>query len=229
MKSLCMLAAAAFLSGAARADENPAALESATPSFAPAPAGFAQYDGDEGRYRRGRRLAAREGLLISFGLGGGSLWDSSLGGRERLGAFDFDFRLGYGFSDRFQIFMDFGADAGTHPNGVDLASWTFTLRGQTVLIGDRAGNGLNVNFGAGLGGMTYNGYYNGPAYYGGPYAQNSSPTGLALAGGVSYDARVTPWFSFSPEFFITWHEIPDGYSDVASVYGLRVNFLWYLK
>ncbi len=74
----------------------------------------------------------------------------------------------------------------------------------------------------GLGGVTYNGGY---------LNQASSPTGLALAGGISYDARLSPWFSFSPEFFVTWHQVPNGpgyADDVASIYGLRINFLWYL-
>ena len=65
----------------------------------------------------------------------------------------------------------------------------------------------------------------------GSFDQQSSPTGLALAGGISYDARISPWFALSPEFFYTWHAIPNGPGipqDVASVYGLRVNFLWYL-
>lgn len=170
-----------------------------------------------------RKMQAREGLLLSFGLGGGSAYLSSQG-PGRVGAFDLDFRLGYGFSDRFQLFMDFGADAGNYPDqGNDFTSWTFTIRGQTVLIGDRAGNGLNVNFGAGVGGVDYNS---------GSFASSSSSTGLALAGGVSYDARLTPYFSLSPEFFVNWHEIPNrpGLSqDVSSVYGVRLNFLWYLK
>lgn len=170
-----------------------------------------------------RKMQAREGLLLSFGLGGGSAYLSTQG-PGRVGAFDLDFRLGYGFSDRFQLFMDFGADAGNYPDqSADFTSWTFTIRGQTVLIGDRAGNGLNVNFGAGVGGVDYNAGY---------FASSSSSTGLALAGGLSYDARLTPFFSLSPEFFVNWHEIPNGRGladDVSSVYGVRLNFLWYLK
>lgn len=181
---------------------------------------------DDGWDRSGRsyrrQVEARQGLLLSFGVGGGSLYLSPLG-NSRTGAFDLDFRIGYGFSDRFQLFMDIGIDAGRHSSGVELTSWTATLRGQTVLWGDRAGNGLNLNLGVGLGGVTYNsGYVN----------ETSSPSGLALAGGLSYDARLTPWFSLSPEFFLTWHAIPNrpGFpQDVASIYGLRVNFLWYLR
>jgi hypothetical protein len=173
------------------------------------------------QYGRRTPPQARQGLLISFGLGGGSLYLSNEG-RTRIGAFDMDFRLGYGFSDRFQMFMDFTADAGTTYNGADVGTWTWTVRGQTVLIGDRAGNGLNINFGMGFGGLTYS-VYN---YYG-----TNSPIGFALAGGLSYDARLSPWFAFSPEFFFTWHEVPNGpgyANDVASIYGLRINFLWYL-
>ena len=58
------------------------------------------------------------------------------------------------------------------------------------------------------------------------------PTGLALAGGISYDARITPWCSFSPEFFYTWHQVPNGSpyaDDVSSIYGLRLNLVWYLQ
>jgi len=172
-----------------------------------------------------RRFQSREGLLLSVGLGGGSMYVSSES-PLRTGAFDLDFRLGYGFSDRFQFFMDLGVDTASYryagyPSD-DVVSWSFTFRGQTVLIGDRAGNGLNVNFGLGIGGITRNS---------GTIDQQSSSTGLAVAGGLSYDARLTPLFAISPELFVTWHAIPNGQGipqDVASVYGLRVNFLWYL-
>ncbi|MFN2547035.1 MAG: hypothetical protein ABR567_06375 [Myxococcales bacterium] len=170
---------------------------------------------------RARRPQAREGLLLSFGIGGGSMF-VSYPNDGRTGAFDLDMRLGYGFSDRFQLFMDLDLAGAHYAYGDDIGSWAFTLRGQTVLVGDRAGNGLNLNLGIGTGGITVSrGYYD----------QVSSPSGLALAGGISYDARVSPWFALSPEFFVTWHAIPNGPGrpqDVASVYGVRLNFLWYL-
>src|SRR3954468_16099915 len=91
---------------------------------------------DEAYWRPRRQMQAREGMLLSFGLGGGSAYLSSQG-PGRVGAFDLDFRLGYGFSDRFQLFMDFGADAGNYPDqSTDFTSWMFTIRGQTVLISD---------------------------------------------------------------------------------------------
>jgi len=173
------------------------------------------------RYGRRNEPQARQGLLLSFGLGGGSLYLSNEG-PGRLGAADVDFRLGYGFSDRFQMFMDFNTDVGRTNYGNSVGSWTWTLRAQTVLVGDRAGNGLNANFGAGFGGITYDAGY---AY------RSSSPAGFALAGGLSYDARLTPWFAISPEFFVTWHQIPnvpDVPDDVSSIYGVRFNLLWYL-
>ena len=173
------------------------------------------------RYDDRYRPQARQGLLLSVGLGGGSLYLSNEG-RSRIGAADLDFRLGYGFSDRFQMFMDLNADAGTTYAGNSVGSWTWTMRGQTLLVGDRAGNGLNVNFGVGFGGLTSNSSFG---------DRSSGPTGLALAGGISYDARITPWCSFSPEFFVTWHQVPNapGYADdVSSVYGVRLNLLWYL-
>jgi hypothetical protein len=172
-------------------------------------------------YDRRHEPQARQGLLLSFGLGGGSLYLSNEG-PSRLGAADVDFRVGYGFSDRFQMFMDFNTDVGSTYYGNSVGSWTWTLRGQTVLAGDRAGNGLNVNFGAGFGGITYDTGYGDRA---------SSPTGFALAGGLSYDARITPWFALSPEFFVTWHQIPNPPGipdDVSSIYGVRLNLLWYL-
>ena len=170
-------------------------------------------------YGRRSEPEARQGLLLSFGLGGGSLYLSNEG-PGRLGAADLDFRIGYGFSDRFQMFMDFNTDVAGNQFGNSVASWTWTLRGQTVLAGDRAGNGLNLNFGGGFGGLTYDRGY-----------RSSSPIGFALAGGVSYDARLTPWFALSPEFFVTWHQVPNvpGIADdVSSIYGVRLNLLWYL-
>jgi hypothetical protein len=117
--------------------------------------------------------------------------------------------------------MDFNADAGTTYSGNDVGSWTWTMRGQTVLVGDRAGNDLNANFGVGFGGLTYNlGFVD----------RSSGPTGFALAGGISYDARISPLVLFSPEFFVTWHQVPNapGYADdVSSIYGVRLNLLWY--
>jgi len=201
-----------------------AALDAAAPQPVVVHESYAQRGyGDPWEAPPRRKMQAREGLLLSFGLGGGSAYLSSQG-PGRVGAFDLDFRLGYGFSDRFQLFMDFGADAGNYPDqSTDFTSWTFTLRGQTVLIGDRAGNGLNVNFGVGVGGVDYDS---------GSFTTSSSPTGLALAGGLSYDARLTPFFSLSPEFFVNWHEIPNRpglMQDVSSIYGVRLNFLWYLK
>jgi hypothetical protein len=168
----------------------------------------------------GYRPEARQGLLLSFGLGGGSMYLSNVGS-QRLGAGDVDFRLGYGFSDRFQMFMDFNADGGHNAYGDQVGSWTWTLRAQTLLAGDRAGNGLNLNFGAGFGGLTYDS----------ASVDRASPTGFALAGGLSYDARIAPNFSLSPEFFVTWHQVPNlpGIpDDVSSMYGVRLNLLWYL-
>lgn len=230
MRVICRaLALVLAVSFGVRAEEGsesgPAVLESKAAPSEP----YAQRAGEDDPPSRGwrtvrRRAQAREGLLISFGLGGGSLYVSNQS-PDRIGAFDLDFRMGYGFSDRFQFFMDLELAAANYRNRVygadDIASWTFTFRGQTVLVGDRAGNGLNLNLGIGLGGLTRNSGY---------IDQSSSATGVALAGGLSYDARVSPWFAFSPEFFVTWHTIPDvpGQRDVASIYGLRVNFLWYL-
>jgi len=62
-------------------------------------------------------------------------------------------------------------------------------------------------------------------------ADSAGPTGFALAGGLSYDARISPWFAISPELFVTWHQVPNlpGIADdVASIYGVRLNLLWYL-
>jgi hypothetical protein len=158
---------------------------------------------------------------MAFGLGGGSLY-SSRPGDGRTGAFDLSMRLGYGFSDRFQLFGDLSLDAATYADRRQLASWTATMRGQTVLLGDREGNGLNLNLGVGLGGLTRS--LDG-------MQESNSPSGLALVGGLSYDARLGPFFSLSPEFFVHWHAVPNRpgqANDVASAYGLRINFLWYL-
>src|SRR5258708_9124793 len=98
MRSACTaLAVAAAVSFAGRGEEDrDLALESAVPrlTLSSEPT-FAQFVGDDdapSRSRRGRRAPqARQGLLVSFGLGGGSLWVSNQG-HQRTGAFDFDFR-----------------------------------------------------------------------------------------------------------------------------------------
>ncbi len=212
--ALALLAALPF---SARAGEGPALDGSLTDRPESEPVLMRPRYSPE--YGRRSEPDARQGLLLSFGLGGGSLYLSNEG-PGRLGAADLDFRIGYGFSDRFQMFMDFNTDVAGNQFGNSVASWTWTLRGQTVLAGDRAGNGLNLNFGGGFGGLTYDRGY-----------RSSSPIGFALAGGVSYDARLTPWFALSPEFFVTWHQVPNvpGFpDDVSSIYGVRLNLLWYL-
>jgi len=172
------------------------------------------------RYRRPRTHEARQGMLFSFGVGAGSLKVSP---RKATGAFDLDLRLGYGFSDRFQFFGDLSLDAASYADGTDLSAWTLTARGQTVLVGDRAGNGLNLNFGIGLGGVSES--------VGDYYGSADSPAGLALVGGLSYDARVGPNFALSPELFFAWHQVPNARADLADdisrAIGLRMNFLWY--
>jgi len=207
---LALAAALAALPLAARADSLDAQPDLIRRAYSP-------------RYYDPRtRPQARQGLLLSIGAGGGSL-HLSPEGPGRFGAADVDLRIGYGFSDQFQTFMDFNTDTGSNYYGDRIGSWSWTLRGQLLLVGDRAGNGLNVNFGAGFGGLTYD-----PGTYGDrPYA----PTGFALAGGVSYDARITPSVSISPELFVTWHQIPNVPGvpdDVSSTYGVRLNLLWYL-
>jgi len=166
-----------------------------------------------------RRHDAREGFLFSFGVGGGQM---RLSGEGKTGAVDLDLRMGYGFSDRFQLFGDISADVGQFRPEEDVTSWILSLRGQTVLIGDREGNGLNLNLGVGIGGITRN--------YRDVYAESSSPAGIALVGGLSYDARVGQQFALSPELYYSWHLVPNGFgfeSDNLYTVGLRLNFLWY--
>jgi hypothetical protein len=179
-----------------------------------------------GESRRRPRHDAREGLLFAFGIGGAS--QHSTTESSSSAAFDLSLRLGYGFSDRFQLFADFSADTAQYRRGLQLTSWTVTMRGQTVLIGDRDGNGLNINAGVGLGGLSYSSYN----CDFGCYDSASSPAGLALAGGLSYDARLGRWFSLSPEIFASWHSVPNGPghpNDHATAVGLRLNFLWYVN
>ncbi|MGE5048205.1 MAG: hypothetical protein ACM3PC_06535, partial [Deltaproteobacteria bacterium] len=124
----------------------PCTALAATPGPSDSQADLARRGYGPPRYGRGySEPEARQGPLMSIGFGGGSLYLSSEG-PVRFGAADVDLRLGYGFSDRFQMFMDFNADAGSTFDGASVGSWTWTVRGQTLLVGDRAGNGLNVNF-----------------------------------------------------------------------------------
>jgi hypothetical protein len=235
MKTTILTAAALLIAVplAARAEDVKSAMTSDGLSYAPKAAGDApQQAPDIDPYRRRypddpppygqARWQARQGLLLSLGVGGGSMYLSTEGQR-RTGALDLMGRIGYGFSDRFQMFLEFNSDLAHFNNtGDDVASWTATLRGQTVLIGDRSGNGLNLNFGVGLGGVTYNSN---------TFAEEDSETGLALAGGISYSARIGKFIALEPEFFVNWHAIPNppGFSqDVASTYGLRLNLVWYL-
>ena len=171
-------------------------------------------------YSRPRR-DAREGFLFSFGVGGGAVRFSDPA-YNRTGALNFGLRMGYGFSDRFQLFGDFSADAAFYPQSRELTNWLVTLRGQTVLIGDTLGNGLNLNLGFGLGGITINNVAG--------FADYSSGAAPALVAGLSYDARVGRQFALSPELYLSWHPVPNGAGlpdDNFWSAGLRLNFLWY--
>jgi hypothetical protein len=166
------------------------------------------------------RRDAREGFLFSFGLGGGAVRFSDPG-FLRGSALNFGLRMGYGFSDRFQLFGDFSADAAFYSQSRELTNWLVTLRGQTVLIGDTLGNGLNLNLGFGLGGITINNGF-GPDI--------SSAAAPALVAGLSYDARVGRHFAVSPELYVSYHKVPNGpgfADDQLWSAGLRLNFLWY--
>jgi hypothetical protein len=175
---------------------------------------------EQRRYAPLARRDAREGFLFSFGIGGGAVRFSDPS-YLRSGALNFGLRMGYGFSDRFQLFGDFSADAAFYPGSRELTNWLVTLRGQTVLIGDTLGNGLNLNLGFGLGGVTLNQQF-------GPDV--SSAAAPALVAGLSYDARVGRHFALSPELYFSWHQVPNGpgfADDQVWATGLRLNFLWY--
>jgi len=172
---------------------------------------------DISAYRR--KHDAREGFLFAFGIGGGQMRYSAQG---RTGSVDLGLRMGYGFSDRFQLFGDLTADVGQFQSRQDATSWILSLRGQTVLIGDREGNGLNLNLGIGVGGLSID--------YHDQFAQATSPAGVAFVSGLSYDARVGQQFALSPEIYVNWHLVPNDpglASDNLRTIGLRLNFLWY--
>jgi hypothetical protein len=191
-------------------DDAPAAVAS-RPEDA-----HAQYE-DWERPRRRVQRDAREGFLFSFGLGGGSMHVSPEG---RAGSFQGNLRFGYGFSDRFQLFFDLTGAGVVFNRDQSAASWLFTMRGQTVLIGDRKGNGLNLNLGLGLGGTTKSSFGIDTDY----------PAGFAVAGGLSFDIRLTPHFALEPEIFYWWHSIPNSYGrdhDISTAVGMQLNFQWY--
>ena len=233
-----LLAADAALIDAAWSEYGPAAEPAAFLDVGAArPAPVRDDAGDppppwRSQQRRARRPDARQGFLFSFGLGGAGLHVSP---QDGVGAFDFDLRMGYGFSDRFQLFGDLTVDSGQYNDGSSISSYTLTVRGQTVLIGDRDGNGLNVNAGIGLGGVSRSicGGYCYSYGYGYGYDQGqSSPIGLAAGAGLSYDARLGQSFRLSPEFFFNWHQVPNGTgkaADIATAVGFRLNFLWYIQ
>src|SRR5689334_4269431 len=99
--ALALLAASPIAAKAGTVDST-ADLALSPPAAQPDLMRRGYYPGD---YYGRRQPDARQGLLLSFGLGGGSLYLSDRG-PGRIGAADIDFRLGYGFSDRFQMFMD---------------------------------------------------------------------------------------------------------------------------
>lgn len=249
-------AAAAANAAAAEAPAKPAAESPTPPTRAPAGAPLVHEDNinvtpppgppppnaSRPYSRRVRRLVeppqaprgeSRQGLLFSLGFGGASQFTSTPG-YGRSASTDLDVRVGYGFSDRFQMFIDIDGASARYPYGAQTQMGTVTLRGQTVLVGDRQGNGLTLNAGIGLGsfntdlnsGYSY-GYLGG---HGGRF-MNDRPLGFVVAGGFSYDARLGRYFSLSPELFGTWMTVPndDRKQDIATQVGLRLKLLWYLK
>jgi len=156
-------------------------------------------------------MQAREGLLLPSGWEAVRRTSPTKARPGADGALDLDFRLGYGFSDRFQLFMDFAVDAGRYPQSADFASWTFTIRGQTVLIGDRAGKRAQPERGVGVGGVDYTN---------GLLLRLLLLHRARLSGGLSYDARVTPWFAAQPRVLVNWHRFPTGgFAATFSTYG----------
>ncbi len=175
-------------------------------------------------YRPRRRVVvnhkrdAREGPIFGFGLGGVQQY---LSGAGHSGAFDTNLRFGYGFSDRFQLLFDLGGSEPPQDSYQTISMWHFRVHGQTVLAGDRRGNGLNVNFGIGVGGVNTEGYGN---------VHDGNTVGFTFGGGLSYELRLTPHFALAPEIFAAWQQAPNGYNlplDIAWQYGARLNFLWY--
>ena len=133
------------------------------------------------------------------------------------------------------MFVDFNGQGARYAYGQHTSMSTVTLRAQTVLIGDRQGNGLTLNGGIGLGSFNDN-----AGDFGGDYCcapvrsgrySNDGPLGLVAAGGLSYDARLGRYLSLSPELFATWMAVPndDRRQDIATQVGLRLKLLWYLK
>ena len=172
----------------------------------------------DGDAPRERTRPARVGPLFSLGFGGGEQYVSGVG---HAGALDFDLRFGFGFSDRFQFFFDLGAQPGFSARDRALTAWLATVHGQTVLYGDRAGNGLNLHLGVGMAGLT-------AGDRGG--ANEGARSGLAVAGGLSFDFRTSRDFALSPELFANWQQVPnrgDLASDIGWAWGVRLNFLWY--
>jgi hypothetical protein len=213
--------------------------EPITPPPGPPPPGTRPYT------RRSRRLVeapeaprgeARQGLLFSIGAGGASQFTSTPG-LGRTASTDLDLRIGYGFSDRLQMFVDFNGQSARYGYGQHTSMGSVTLRAQTVLIGDRKGNGLTLNGGIGLGSFNPDAgsdYGYGNDYWGGPRGgrfYDDRPLGFVVAGGLSYDARLGRYLSLSPELFATWMAIPndDRRQDIATQMGLRIKLLWYLK
>jgi hypothetical protein len=156
---------------------------------------------------------AREDLFFSFGVGGGALQLSEPGAAGALGL---GIRLGYGFSDRLQLFADFGTYKGFYPT-MQITNWLMTLRGQTLLVGDLAGNGLNLNLGFGFGGLYST------------IGPHNSDVGPALVAGLSYDVRVARQFALSPELHLGYQNAPRPLwgAEHAWSAGFRLNFVFY--
>ncbi|MBS2021847.1 MAG: hypothetical protein JST92_05515 [Deltaproteobacteria bacterium] len=189
---------------------------------------------------------ARTGLILGLGAGGGMQY-SSEPGLGHTGASNFDLRIGYGVSDRFQFFFDADTSHARYAYGEATDNSTFTLRGQTVLFGDRKGNGISLNGGVGLGSYSnsYSDYIT-PVYAsaGGQRAEvvccdnggfggyRHSELSFVGAAGLSFDARVGRYLTLSPELYFSWHALPNNENrpiDIVTEAGIRFNLVWYLR
>lgn len=171
---------------------------------------------------------ARQGLILGIGFGGASQF-TSIPGYGRAAATDLALRIGYGFSDRFQFFVDADWAHARYAGMTDTTNWMLTLRGQTVLIGDRRGNGLSLNAGIGLGDFGQGWGRMGRAGWGDPGWDTGSPLGFVVAGGLAYDARIGRFLAISPELFASWHALPNAGgdpNDIVTELGLRLNLTW---
>lgn len=156
----------------------------------------------------------RNGFMIGFGVGGGSLGVEDLSDRE--GSVTGNFRLGWAVRPDLVLGLESNGWTKTFEGTPGDLTWTYNVAAAALTWYPGAGGAyLRGGVGAGMvraelesGNLTISG----------------DDTGIGLTGAAGYEWRLTRKFAMGPEVNVFWMDVDAG---SANVLGGTLNFDWY--